>query len=549
MKPRLKVFLVTLLSVGGPPLAYFLRYRLIAPLYFFAGDTFYYLDVARHRVAGQGFSFDGQFVTNGFHPLWEYLLVGLGRLRLVDYTQNAAPLKAIFLVDLLLLAVGAAIFCAMATRYLRRPMLAVLIVAPGLFWLITAPLVPAWFATWSFANGMESALALLGFSAALLCFPEERAGGGDWRRMAGLSVLLGLGVLARLDDVFLALPLLLLALGRAVPGKRLRQMALLSPMALMLVAYLVYNRATVGVYLPISGTAKAGFAAMDNLKSTLKFFLPVVTGDRPSALLPRPATYFGFAELGGRIVQMVLPAVLCGGELAYRMRLWRRGLNMVDAVCAGVILKAGYNFLFVQSWNQGQWYYTVSIAVVNLVLVLWLERLLDRLRVDEWAGWGGIWPGMVGYALLFLLTFNLFISARNFGGPADEVHMVQDSRAIRAKLNELGADRIIEFDDGFTSYVADVSALAGFGLALDPEASKASRAGVLLDLARARGYRVAVAHGAYADELDDQIGSAAPIGLGAFKAAEFARNKFLPLGGDGTEDHLRYYALVPVAPE
>jgi hypothetical protein len=544
LRSSLKVFLLALVAVGGPPLVYFWRYRLIAPVYFFAGDTFYYLDVARHRVAGQGFSFDGQFATNGFHPLWEWLLVGLGRVGIVDYSRNAAPLSGVFLVDLLLLTVGAATFCAMATRYLRRPLLALLIVAPGLFWVLTAVLVPSWFATWSYVNGMESALALLCFSLAFYVWGEE--GVWDRRRSAALSVFLGLGVLARLDDVFLTLPVLALALFRVPAERRRGQMVALSPMFWMIAAYVLYNRTTVGVYLPISGATKAGFAVFDNLKSTLKFFLPVVTGDPPSALVARMPEYFGFSELGGRIAQMVLPALLCGLELMHGLRARAGRLMLLHAVCMGVILKAGYNFLFVQSWNQGQWYYTVSIAVANLVLVIWVDRLLERMGLERW--WSGArrWQVGVGYGLGVLLAFNIFISARNFYGPAVEVRMLRDNSAIRAKLKGLGADRIIEFDDGITSYAADVPALAAFGLALDPEATRASRRGGLLDLARSRGYRIAVAHGAYADQLDDAIGSPEPRAIVGLQGGEFRRNTFRPLGGDGSDDGLKYYELVPV---
>jgi hypothetical protein len=544
LKSSLKVFLLAMVNVGGPPLVYFLRYRLIAPVYFFAGDTFYYLDVARHRVAGQGFSFDGQYATNGFHPLWEWLLVGLGRAGIVDYTRNAAPLSGVFLLDLLLLTLGAATFCAMATRYLRRPLLALLIVAPGLFWVMTGFLVPAWFATWSYANGMESALALGWFAVAFLLYSEVEA--GDWRRAAALSVCLGFGVLARLDDVFLAIPVLALALVRAPAGRRWGQAVALSPMFWMIVTYVLYNRATVGVFLPISGATKAGFAALDNLKSTLKFFLPVLTGDPPSALIPRPPSYFGFAELGGRMAQMELPALLCGVELRHGLRARAGRLTLVDAACFGVILKAAYNFLFVESWNQGQWYYTVSIAVANMVLVIWVGRLLERLGLDGW--WSGA-PRRtvgVGYGLAVLLAFNIFISTRNFYGPSGEVAMLRDNSAIRAKLKALGADRIIEFDDGFTSYVADVPALAAFGLALDPEATHAAREGGLLDLARSRGYRIAVAHGAYADQVDDAIRSPEPRAIVGLQGREFERNTFRPLGGDGSDDGLKYYELVPV---
>jgi hypothetical protein len=43
----------------------------------FTDDTFYYLQVARHVAEGDGFTFDGLHGTNGFQPLWQFLLVPL----------------------------------------------------------------------------------------------------------------------------------------------------------------------------------------------------------------------------------------------------------------------------------------------------------------------------------------------------------------------------------------------------------------------------------------------------------------------------------------
>ncbi|MBK9471399.1 MAG: hypothetical protein IPO18_03830 [bacterium] len=38
-------------------------------------DTAYYLQIARHAATGAGFTFDGLHPTNGYQPLWQWLLV------------------------------------------------------------------------------------------------------------------------------------------------------------------------------------------------------------------------------------------------------------------------------------------------------------------------------------------------------------------------------------------------------------------------------------------------------------------------------------------
>ena len=104
-----------------------------------------------------GFSFDGSLLTNGFHPLWEYMLAALSRAGTVDFSHRAAALLPVYYLDVLLLALGAAFFAVFATRALRRPLLALLVFAPGLVWVCTGVLAQGYLSTWSYVNGMESA--------------------------------------------------------------------------------------------------------------------------------------------------------------------------------------------------------------------------------------------------------------------------------------------------------------------------------------------------------------------------------------------------------
>jgi hypothetical protein len=60
------------LAAGGvalPPLVDLLWNGWERVFGYFAADSFYYLTVARNIASGSGASFDGEFTTNGFHPL------------------------------------------------------------------------------------------------------------------------------------------------------------------------------------------------------------------------------------------------------------------------------------------------------------------------------------------------------------------------------------------------------------------------------------------------------------------------------------------------
>jgi hypothetical protein len=542
-RPAVLAFL-TFLYVGGLPLLYALRYKTAAPAYLFANDAFYYLDIARNSLGFHGFTFDGQYMTNGFHPLWEYLLILLERCGILHLTPTSASLLPVYFVDLLLLATGAAAMCAASTRYLRHRTLALLIAAPGLIWLLTGLIDPAYLATWSYLNGMESALALLFFAAASLVYRDEEM---NATRTLCFATLLGLGTLSRLDDIFIAAAMAALLLWNSPSRERMRTALPLLPLPLLVAAYLAYNHHSLGIFLPISGGAKAGFALIQNLKWSLALFLPVLTGDGPAALSASPTAFNGFAERSIRVAQMLLPMLFAAVELALAARRPKtsRPFNLIHAACVGILGKGLYNLAFVEVWYQGYWYYTVSIAFANLILVLWIDRLLARVAFSPKLPR----PLILGlHALCVLLAFSLFISRRNFAGPANKVGLLQNNAPLRNKLSALGANRFIEYDDGFISYASSVPALAGLGLALDAEAQRAIHQGEFLPLAEKRGYRILVADGAYATIVDNAIvalNAGYPTSLNEIHSSEFARYTLRPLGGDGTSDQMSFYEIVP----
>jgi hypothetical protein len=319
----------------------------------------------------------------------------------------------------------------------------------------------------------------------------------------------------------------------------------------MLAAYLAYNWHSVGVLLPLSGTTKASFALKGNCFSLAKLFLPtwIRTSD---SLFTNTLNYSAFVELGARMAQMVLPACICAAELFLSSR--RKDLSpkfgILQALALGVIVKALYNFLFVQVWNQGMWYYTISIAISNLILVLWVDRAVSKWKAHTNLRPVHPWFVLSAHAVGVLLAFNIFISERIVDGPREEVSLLENNSPLRQKLQANGVNKFIEFDDGFISYAADMPSASALGLALDHEASTALKRGALLALLYQRGYRIAVARKDYARALDQTLSEIARGNrpqLWAIQGSEFNNYTLLPLGGDGSADQLKYYKLVPAA--
>lgn len=377
------VFLATLAATLYPPLVSYRGQGLGAAFKFFAWDTFYYLAVAEHSVGKPFFTFDGELATNGFHPLWQGVL--RASFSVLGW-QGAQPVQLAFTFGLsaVLVAAGAALVALAVLRRTGRPVLAVLSVVPGGYYLLFAAVDPHYGATWSFVNGMESGLTIL-FGGVLVYLLVGR---GMWRRrtlvnVATVSFLATLLVLSRLDDVFVFLPLLL-AIGLYPQEGERRVPHLLVAAAiptLLIGAYLLYNLMTVGLLLPVSGMLKAqgGLALSENLAALLGTLSP-----------PADSSWAGASI---RLLQMIVPLVASGLWLAYRSFRPRgeeaRGAITGEAALSlfavYVLAKGLYNLVNVRLWDQGHWYYPLSILVTNLILALFLHRAL-RGKAFAWRG-------------------------------------------------------------------------------------------------------------------------------------------------------------------
>ncbi|HTO08566.1 MAG TPA: hypothetical protein VMR86_16075 [Myxococcota bacterium] len=308
----------------------------------FEDDAYYYLVIARNVAAGRGFTVDGISLTNGFQPLWMWLLVPVAWLCSGD-THVLLGLAQVFVV-LLTCVSGGLLFDLLRTTCGFRPACfgtAVLLVPPFLNVLV---------------SGMEAALVLLVF---LLLVRELFAGGALERpepRLRDLraGVWLGLLLLARLDAVFVAVALagnaLLLGLlaGPASLVARISRTArksavLFGPAVLMLVPYLLWNFERFGHLVPISGSLKTSFSNPEFVRANvgLPWLALLTLGAAGAGLaLARPSE----RRLGRLLVPLVAGLSLQALHAMWFMRwavfAWHYVLFMpVGAVAAGVIAR------------------------------------------------------------------------------------------------------------------------------------------------------------------------------------------------------------------
>jgi hypothetical protein len=359
------------------PAAIFLVVFLLNPLRFpapewpafFMDDFCYYVVIARHIVASGLSSFDGQVITNGYHPLWMCVLIGLTAATggpgtafylAVIALQIAASLAATWLV-LRILRRHAAPPCAITAS--------VMVFAVALSDLVT--------------TGMEVVIAI----PLLLAFLDEADLWAVCRRKRPLRLgLLGAAaILARVDAAILVALVLAMLLAAIPPrgsrGAWLRTAFRLAAGLLPCLAYAGFNLAEFGTALPISSTAKALAPGLFVNRQALFYALATGIFDPMEIAVLRVPAWISLAlALTGTI----------------RWRSDRAPARLATLICGFPVLY--YGILAIRSdWVLWSWYlYPVVIAAPFGIAAAigFLTRLAPRARFLR-AAWFGLVLGAV----------------------------------------------------------------------------------------------------------------------------------------------------------
>ncbi|MDJ0849918.1 MAG: hypothetical protein QNK04_16235 [Myxococcota bacterium] len=496
------VFLAAASLVLYAPLLSWLQEDLLAAFRYFAADAFYYMTVAERSAEAGFYTFDGSHPTNGFQPLFQaWLRLGYG----VVGSDPRAQILFGFVSSALFTALGTGFFALAVLRATGSPSLALLAAVPGFYaWLVPSA-TPELDTRWSFVNGMESSCSILFFGVLLwlLLSRDGLRAPLSAGRLVALSMLLTGIAFARLDEGLLFVPFAVwVVLGTDEARERWRRAVwLLALPGVAFGAYLLHNFVSVGAALPLSGVAKLG---------PLAFFrngYAVLTTLFPAADL-RGFDLATWRSEAWRVAHMLVPAVAAAAWLAWRRpRSWwpesgpERARVMVALLAIYVLLRAAFNFAFVDLWNQGSWYFPLSMLGFDLMVALALADLRDGL------GWGG---RRVRWAPL-ATTAVLAVAATSHAGrmAASDRHRraftLYEARAsLRAELEaRCPGCGLLSFDDGVLAWTLGLPTLNGLGLVLDREAYDARRQGRLLSLAHARGHRLlATAHYPFAPDVE-----------------------------------------------
>jgi hypothetical protein len=398
VRPRLAILLasVAILVVGaraclGP------EERIAFLLY---DDAYYYAGVARHLAGGEGSTFDGIHGTNGYHPLWCWILVPLTRV-------VRDPGLAARAVGVLWFGLAALVPWAAWTAFRRRLGDGAAAVAAALFGL------EPWIAlSLARANGLETPLYALVLLASIAAF--DRWIGDDTPPslvvVSALGALAGCAALARLDGGFLPVALaaiVLVAGGRQWgPGPALARAVALGAAASAIVApSLVWNDARFDSPMPVSGRTVALQAAAERAASggTLSpanlahrvalgtAGIPALVARRALEGLPGVRLLRHAGPAGGLVAVLALAAA---GVLAWRSR--PNPTRLGDPVRLLTVFVAMHYVVYAAwLWTEGEetyrvYYFMPEVLLVAVVAGIAVSSLLEASpRLARIAAWSG----------------------------------------------------------------------------------------------------------------------------------------------------------------
>jgi len=279
-------------------------------------DAFFYYKVAQNVLAGHGFTFDGINFTNGFHPLWMVVCLGVfwfSKFGLI------LPLRLLVLLSGLFNAGSALLLYHLLRRYLHS----YAAIAAAFFYA----LFPSIYSTTT-VHGMESVISAFFILLLLSVAADTLAKAGDriaFGRMLLLGLVAALSVLARLDNVFLVVCVGFFVLLRI---KRIP-------------AALFYDWVALIVAMLLSFVLRLGFANVDQAIYPLypMMLLAVTLGP---VVYYFAGMYRGFAQrnLFSRFLRLGIAAVVSTG-LVYGAASLLYRLGLINLLSKSVVLLFG----------------------------------------------------------------------------------------------------------------------------------------------------------------------------------------------------------------
>lgn len=210
---------------------------------FLVDDAFYYFKTAVNLTNGLGPTFDGEHITNGYHPLW----MGISAAIFYFFPgDKILPIHILLTISTLLFFLTSMLIWKIISALTDDKLI------PPL--LVLAYVLNPWNLSF-YLGGLETPLALFLFTIFLWIFLKTLKNADSLRNFLFLGIVGGLLVLSRLDyGVFLAAAFIFL--GFRLRESRFKKMAWFGLPAFLLAApWFFYNYIYFGSFVPASGLA------------------------------------------------------------------------------------------------------------------------------------------------------------------------------------------------------------------------------------------------------------------------------------------------------
>ncbi len=318
-------------------------------------DGYYYLEIARNIANGNGITFDGLNSTNGFHPLWQIMLVPIF---LMTKSRTLAAMAVTMLQTLLFAASGYMLYRIL----LENTKKIYLSITGSALWLFNF-----WFWSKGALSGMETGLLILCFGTSILLFSRSLRGScSSWL----LSISLIATCTARLDSVALVIGICAIFL---IIRRYRDALQTGLPVMIYLIFYMVANRLIFGGLFPVSGYIKsaAGSELLRQLfeNGNLRFFQHGA------------ANFVSFATLGGRLPLLAALVAIAGIVWAVLRVIRTAGTPIREVVAVSCIYTAAlllyYSFMYDSLLDiyTYYWFPVIFCAIISFVLILSRMRL------------------------------------------------------------------------------------------------------------------------------------------------------------------------------
>jgi hypothetical protein len=285
-------------------------------------DAFFYYKVAVNFISGNGFSFDGVNLSNGFHPLWMVVCLGVFWLAKFDLVL---PLRVLIIVS--------GLFNAATTLVIFRLLIKKVHPAAAAVSSFLWALVPSIYAIVA-EQGMESGIsaffiALLAYKASTLM---DANGEITNKQMVEAGFIGVLTILARLDNVFIVAVVGFFLMFRVTRISR----------------HLIFDVVTIGIAMILSWIIRFG---LEGFRTNAYSIYPMLG----VAILVKPIVYyycrmykgFGAKKFLHRSALQLMAAIIAFGLMYVLMgslnhlgvfKMFSRSVLAIDAaVCASLL--------------------------------------------------------------------------------------------------------------------------------------------------------------------------------------------------------------------